>query len=95
MKVIILAGGEGSRLWPFSTVDLPKQFLDFNKSETLFEKTLNRYKNVKFIDEVSVVTNAKYAPIAEAQIKKVNPKFSINIIILGMYNITDKINTFK
>jgi mannose-1-phosphate guanylyltransferase / mannose-6-phosphate isomerase len=81
MKVIILAGGEGSRLWPFSTVDLPKQFLDFNKSETLFEKTLNRYKNVKFIDEVSVVTNAKYAPIAEAQIKKVNPKFSINIII--------------
>ena len=46
MKIIpvILCGGAGTRLWPKSTKNIPKQFIDFG-GWTLFERTLLRVKN--------------------------------------------------
>ena len=44
IKPVILCGGAGTRLWPKSKVNLPKQFIDFG-GWTLFEKTLLRLKN--------------------------------------------------
>ena len=44
MKVLILAGGSGTRLWPLSTKEYPKQFLQLdNSGETLLQKTVNRH----------------------------------------------------
>ena len=36
MKIIILAGGQGTRLWPISREDLPKQFIKFGQDSLCF-----------------------------------------------------------
>ena len=41
---VILCGGSGTRLWPLSREALPKQFVRFSESPTLFENTLLRSK---------------------------------------------------
>ena len=60
MKIIpvILCGGAGTRLWPKSKNNQPKQFIDFG-GWTLFEKTLKRIKNPLF-DYPVLSTNIKY-----------------------------------
>ena len=42
LHVLILAGGSGTRFWPWSRTDLPKQFLALDGSATLLEQTLRR-----------------------------------------------------
>lgn len=60
MKVIILAGGGGSRLFPLSRTLFPKQFLKLNGEESLLAQTIARFlPMVKPIDMV-VVTNQEY-----------------------------------
>ena len=41
---VILCGGSGTRLWPLSRADYPKQFINLGDNVTLFQKTLNRIK---------------------------------------------------
>ncbi|MDP3443882.1 MAG: mannose-1-phosphate guanylyltransferase/mannose-6-phosphate isomerase [Ignavibacteria bacterium] len=61
MKIIILAGGSGTRLWPLSRERYPKQFIKFQgKKESLFQETFNRSLLLSDIDDIYVVTNAKY-----------------------------------
>jgi len=70
MKVIILAGGSGKRLWPLS----PKQFLDFNTEGSLLQQTVNRFSQ----DEILVVTNHKhYGTI----LKQLGPSYSDAILV--------------
>ena len=49
---LILAGGKGSRLYPISTVEKPKQFLKMKKNKTLLELTYNRVS--KFINSENI-----------------------------------------
>ena len=60
MKIIpvILCGGAGTRLWPESKDNLPKQFVDWG-GWTLFGKTLERVKNSIF-DYPIITTNLNY-----------------------------------
>ena len=58
IKPVILCGGAGTRLWPQSKKNIPKQFIDFG-NWTLFEKTLKRIKNSIF-DYPIISTNFKY-----------------------------------
>ena len=44
---LILSGGSGSRLWPLSRKNYPKQFLPIFENESLFSKTLNRLDNFR------------------------------------------------
>ena len=81
MKLIILAGGGGTRLWPYSRQDYPKQFLHFGDKESLLEKTLKRFSNVSFITEAVIVTNSKYAHLVEKQIAKANPTYKVMCLI--------------
>ena len=49
IKPIILSGGSGTRLWPLSRENKPKQFFDiFDRKTNLFEETLNRVNNLNF-----------------------------------------------
>ena len=60
MKItpVILCGGAGTRLWPDSKKNLPKQFIDFG-GWTLFEKTLQRVKNNIYTNP-TIITNTLY-----------------------------------
>ena len=60
MKIIpvILCGGAGTRLWPDSKKNQPKQFIDFG-GWTLFEKTLQRVKNNIYMSP-RIITNTLY-----------------------------------
>ena len=64
-----MAGGIGSRFWPLSTPEYPKQFIDIlGCGRTLIQLTVDRFKGVAPIDNFWVVTNAKYVDIVKEQI---------------------------
>jgi len=61
MKVIILAGGSGTRLWPLSRDRFPKQFIRLQSNRpSLFQETFNRSLLLVDVNEIYVVTNEKY-----------------------------------
>lgn len=68
MKVIILAGGSGQRLWPLSRATHPKQFLDFGDGETLLQKTVKRFH----ADDVLIVTSNEYYHLIRNQVGDVD-----------------------
>lgn len=57
MKTMVLAGGSGTRLWPLSREQYPKQFLKFG-DHSLFQDTVLRCLEFSEISEVFIVTNA-------------------------------------
>lgn len=67
--VVIMAGGVGSRFWPLSTPEYPKQFIDIlGCGRTLIQLTVDRFEGVAPIENFWVVTNAKYVDIVKEQI---------------------------
>ena len=56
VRAAILAGGSGSRLWPLSRQQTPKQFLKLHGSDTLFEATVRRLEPIITPERVLVVT---------------------------------------
>ena len=68
IKPVILCGGAGTRLWPESKNNLPKQFIDFG-GWTLFQKTLLRIKNPIF-DYPIISTNRLYLNIIRKNLSK-------------------------
>ena len=64
-----MAGGVGSRFWPLSTPEYPKQFIDIlGCGRTLIQLTVDRFNGVASIENFWVVTNAKYVEIVKEQI---------------------------
>jgi len=61
VKAVILAGGSGSRLWPHSRQQLPKQFLNLGGEKSLLGATVERLHPYITPDDVLVVTNEKHA----------------------------------
>lgn len=61
MKAVILAGGSGTRLWPMSRQQLPKQFLKFDGDESMLAATISRLSPMIEKSDVWVVTNEKHA----------------------------------
>jgi mannose-1-phosphate guanylyltransferase len=58
---ILMAGGVGSRLWPVSTQDFPKQFHDMlGTGETLIQKTFSRLSNIIPKENIFILTNERY-----------------------------------
>ena len=75
--LVIMAGGVGSRFWPMSTAEKPKQFIDvLGVGKTLIQLTVERFGNLVAPENIWVVTNQKYAPIVEEQLPNI-PKTNI------------------
>jgi mannose-1-phosphate guanylyltransferase len=67
--VAIMAGGIGSRFWPVSRTDYPKQFLDIlGAGSTLIQQTLNRFLAIVPIENIYVVTSEDYVPLVKEQL---------------------------
>ncbi len=67
--VVIMAGGIGSRFWPLSTPEFPKQFIDIlGCGRTLIQLTIDRFKGICSDTNFWVVTNEKYVDIVKEQI---------------------------
>lgn len=79
MKIIILAGGKGTRLWPLSRGSFPKQFILLGK-ESLFEQSLKRALAVEKPENIFISTTDNYYFYVEKSIKKFKIKTK-NIII--------------
>ncbi len=67
--VAIIAGGIGSRFWPKSRVEYPKQFLDIlNTGKTLIQSTVDRFLQFVPKENIFIVTSADYTSIVEEQL---------------------------
>ena len=70
---VIMAGGVGSRFWPYSREEKPKQFLDFfGTGRSLLQMTVDRFRPLVPIENVFIVTNVAYKRLILEQIPDLN-----------------------
>ena len=70
--VVIMAGGVGSRFWPMSTVERPKQFIDvLGVGQSLLQLTFERFRGICVPENVWVVTNRQYESLVHEQLPEV------------------------
>ena len=86
MKVLILSGGSGTRLFPLSRELYPKQFLKFGDKYSFFQKTFLRNKKlVEDYNDILILTNEKYKFLVRNHlmelIGKERAKDEINILL--------------
>lgn len=66
---VIMAGGIGSRFWPLSTADCPKQFIDIlGIGKTLLQLTFERFNRIIPVENVFIVTSEKYKELVMEQL---------------------------
>jgi mannose-1-phosphate guanylyltransferase len=71
---VIMAGGVGSRFWPFSRTDKPKQFLDFfGTGQSLLQMTINRFSSLVPTENILIVTNVLYRDLILEQLPMLQP----------------------
>lgn len=71
--LVIIAGGIGQRLWPWSTKDLPKQFHDLlGAGKTLLQATVERFENLVPQDNIWIVTHTNYIALVKQQLPWIN-----------------------
>lgn len=64
-----MSGGVGSRFWPFSKEEKPKQFLDFfGTGRSLLQSTFDRFKQIVPAENIYIVTNDAYAEMTKQQL---------------------------
>lgn len=66
---VIMCGGIGSRFWPYSRTNLPKQFIDFlGTGRSLLQMSYDRILPIVPKENIIVVTNAQYAALVKEQL---------------------------
>ncbi len=72
---IIMAGGVGSRFWPFSRNERPKQFLDFmGTGSSLLQMTYNRFRKIMPAENIYIVSNLIYRDLILEQLPELTEK---------------------
>ncbi|GAA0077126.1 mannose-1-phosphate guanylyltransferase [Clostridium sp. CTA-5] len=75
---LIMAGGKGTRFWPLSTEQKPKQFLNLIGEETMIQMTVNRVKPIIPIERIFVCTGELYIDLVKKQLPELPER---NIIV--------------
>ncbi len=73
IKIAIFSGGAGSRLWPVSRLQLPKQFQPLTGSESLFQQIVRILERGFGLDNLFVVTGRNYVEAIRQQVPDVSP----------------------
>ena len=60
MRIVVLCGGSGSRLWPESRESLPKQFIPVFNDKSLLDLTIERVLSLGFKKKPIFITNKKH-----------------------------------
>lgn len=67
--VVIMAGGIGSRFWPYSRTSYPKQFHDvLGVGASMLQMTVERFKDVCYTENIFIVTNSDYRELVKQQL---------------------------
>ena len=75
---LIMAGGKGTRFWPLSTEEKPKQFLNLIGNETMIQMTVNRILPIIPLERIFICTGEKYVNLVKEQLPNLPEK---NIIV--------------
>lgn len=78
LTALIMAGGKGTRFWPLSTEEKPKQFLNLIGEETMIQMTINRIKPIIPIERIFVCTGEMYVDLVKEQLPELPDR---NIIV--------------
>lgn len=71
--VVIMAGGIGSRFWPMSTSEFPKQFQDMlGTGKSLLQKTFKRFQKIIPTENILISTNIKYKDLVIKQLPQIS-----------------------
>ena len=81
MKTVILAGGSGTRLFPLSRENYPKQFIKIADESSLLQKTFNRCKHFTNSKDIFIVSGDKYQFHIKNQLEEIGEKDFKNIIL--------------
>ena len=74
LLIVIMAGGTGTRFWPLSTKEKPKQFLDFFGDRTLLQHSYDRVSEIVPPENVLVLTHSSFIPIVREQLPNLPDK---------------------
>ena len=83
MKMIIMAGGSGTRLWPLSRTHYPKQFLKLSgMDKSIFQMTIDRCLLMGSMGDIYIVTNKDYLHLVNGQIEEMGRILPTDHILL-------------
>lgn len=78
LTALIMAGGRGTRFWPASTEEKPKQFISLINERTMIQETVNRLLPLVDMDHIFICTGSKYKDVCMEQLPEIPER---NIII--------------
>lgn len=81
MKILILAGGSGTRLWPLSRTHFPKQFLRIDGEESFLQKTVRRNLVLVGPEDLFILTQEIYYHEVVRQLQEIAPALKENILL--------------
>lgn len=72
---VVMCGGVGSRFWPYSRENKPKQFIDFfGTGRSLLQMTVERLSGIVPTENIIIMTNGKYADLIREQLPEIKPE---------------------
>lgn len=81
LTALIMAGGRGTRFWPASTEEKPKQFLNLIGEKTMIQETVNRLLPLMDLERIFICTETKYKDLCLEQLPELPER---NIIVEPM-----------
>lgn len=81
VKIVILAGGSGTRLWPLSRDAFPKQFLKIGDEWSLLQKTIRRFFKTVDPQDILIVTNPECLHLVKSQAKAIDPALETRVLV--------------
>lgn len=82
MYSVVLCGGSGTRLWPLSRKNYPKQFLKLYSEHTLLQETYLRMRKLMPMDRIFFVTNQDGYPNVLEQIHEIDHDYEVSQVII-------------